>query len=156
MKNDFIKVASAYFAAVILIMVIIPINAKWALVGLVLVAFSIVLQWYCDRYNKSIPKPLPRDMRSWVILQEAGLYNVLFRGHRFYNKELYENIRLPDIEIILREQMTIDLSNYILKNNEDAFVRKYHSEISTTTLEIELVILTREQFKQLIKYIDNP
>ena len=151
MKKDSVKVLAAYTLLLSLILVGIPINARWWLIALALFSFSILLQWYCNRYNKSIPKPLPRDMRSWVILQEAGLYNVLFRGHRFYNKELYENIRLPDIEIILREQMTIDLSNYILKNNEDAFVRKYHSEISTTTLEIELVILTREQFKQLIK-----
>ena len=82
--------------------------------------------------------------------------NVLFRGHRFYTKELYENIRLPDIEIILQEQMTNDLAKYIITNNEDTFVRKYHPERSTTTLELELVILTREQFRQLIKYIDNP
>jgi len=156
MKKDYLIILAVYSLLVMLISVIIPINTKWAYCAFILVVLAFVLQWYCNRQDKSIPKPLPMDMRWHVILQEAEFKNIVFRCERCYTKEPYESIINPDIQIVLKEQMVNDLAKYILTKNEDSFVTKYHSERNTTTIEIELVILTKEQFKQIIKNIDNP
>lgn len=51
-EKDFAKLVSLYLLSVCVILIILPINKKWWLVGGVLVFFGGVLEWYWHKNFK--------------------------------------------------------------------------------------------------------
>ena len=84
------------------------------------------------------------------IIETAGLQNSMFTGHHSFNKYYYGNITIPDMERILKRRISDDLAQYILKINDASFVIEARPELDESTMEIELVILTKDELKRLI------
>jgi len=94
-------------------------------------------------------------MNMKKIIETAGLENAVFRGQYSLTKEFYDSITTPDILMILKQKMTDRLAEHILKINEPSFVTKEDHKLSLYDLEIELVILTKEELKRLINVCIN-
>jgi len=161
MKKDFLKVVVAYLAAVILIMVIIPINTKWALVAWVLVAFAFVLQLYCNSYNKSIPKDIPKartredsDVNINTIMQVAGLEMSMYKSSVTIQTEHYKKDLVEYIEYWKRE-LSHGMFKQLPKDKQDSFVITPINDFGMSRMELELVILTKEELKRLINVCIN-
>ena len=90
-----------------------------------------------------------------TIIQAAGLHNSLFKVVHSFTKDFHSNIAIPDIEIMLKQNVANDLAEYTLEKKPDSFLIEAKEEPGINTIGIELVILTKEELKRLINVCIN-
>ena len=79
----------------------------------------------------------------------------LFRSTHKIDNEIINASKIPPerVEEMLRHQISTSLANYIKEGNPDFFTVK--NDGSFTTINCELVIMTKERFIEIFKDISN-